>query len=134
MSDERDICDEWNAKKWSDEAPMLRGFGDLLAAEIRRLRGEEASVRRFLELDIHGLCPGHPMARGPAATCAVCNMSRKTLDELLAARSLAEQPGEVPDEQEGKRCTCEWKSPVTGEVDATWPAETDQRCAIHGWA
>ena len=36
--EKRDICEEWNAKKWSNEAPMLRGFGDLLAAEIRRLR------------------------------------------------------------------------------------------------
>jgi hypothetical protein len=48
------------------------------------MTGEEArAMARQVEHYIHGLCPGHPIAPGNAATCAHCNMSRLTLEELV---------------------------------------------------
>ena len=48
------------------------------------MTGEEArKIGRAVEQKIHGLCPGHPIAENSAATCAVCNMSRLTLEELV---------------------------------------------------
>jgi hypothetical protein len=48
------------------------------------MTGEEArEMARAMEHYIHGLCPGHPIADNQAATCAVCNMSRVTLEELV---------------------------------------------------
>lgn len=48
------------------------------------MTGEEArAIARQVEQKIHGLCPGHPIADSQAATCAVCNMSRITLEELV---------------------------------------------------
>ena len=48
------------------------------------MTGEEArKIKRAVEQTIHGLCPGHPIAEGQAATCTVCNMSRLTLEELV---------------------------------------------------
>lgn len=48
------------------------------------MTGEEVlKFKRAIEQRIHGLCPGHPIAEGQVATCAVCNMSRVTLEELV---------------------------------------------------
>lgn len=48
------------------------------------MTGEEArKIARAVAQNIHGLCPGDPIAEEPTATCSVCNMSRLTLDELV---------------------------------------------------
>jgi hypothetical protein len=61
---------------------------DLEYAEaLMRSNGWLPPEERAMEYEIHGLCPGHPIAHHPAATCAHCNMSRVTLDKLRAALS-----------------------------------------------
>ena len=58
---------------------------DLEYAEaLLRSNGWLPPEERATEHEIHGLCPGHPIANDPAATCSVCNMSRETLNELIA--------------------------------------------------
>jgi hypothetical protein len=37
------------------------------------------------ELEVHGLCPGHPVSTDEAATCQHCNISRVTLNKVNAA-------------------------------------------------
>lgn len=34
-------------------------------------------------------------------------------------------------EAETMRCSCEWRHPVTGEIDPSWPAEVDPGCEVH---
>ncbi len=58
------------------------------------MTGEDArKAARQVEQNIHGLCPGHPIADGQAATCGHCNMSRLTLEELVWHTM---RPGEAP--------------------------------------
>ena len=48
------------------------------------MNGKQArELARTMEHYIHGLCPGGPIANDQAATCAHCNMSRVTLEELV---------------------------------------------------
>lgn len=59
---------------------------DLEYAEaLMRSNGWLPPEEQAAEHEIHGLCPGHPIANDPAATCSVCNMSRVTFDKLRAA-------------------------------------------------
>ena len=69
---------------------------DLEYAEaLMRSNGWLPPEERAMEYEIHGLCPGHPIAHHPAATCAHCNMSRVTLDKLRAALSTLPAEGPV---------------------------------------
>lgn len=61
-----------------DDALRLLSFLD---QDARPLPHDDA------ERDIHGLCPGHPIAAHPAATCTHCNMSRSTLERLAMLES-----------------------------------------------
>lgn len=56
----------------------------IYAEKLMRSNGWSPEQDAQNERDIHGLCPGDPIAEHPAATCLVCNMSRVTLDRLVA--------------------------------------------------
>lgn len=57
---------------------------------------------------------------------------RDLLDVLDAVLRTPCGEGELDESEIPVRCTCEWESPMTGEVDARWPHVLDPYCRVHG--
>lgn len=138
-------CDE--CESWDHDCgcvPDVRArtanvLSNLIRAEIERLRSEPAT-----EAGEQGEVGAWDQAALDMWEEAVEAYTRRHVGDqygLIAAgnsmaRSLRASPppsGE-PTEAEGEevRCTCQWAHPVDGGIDASWPADLDATCLVHG--